>query len=166
MTSELQKYVIDSITDEEAVGILDNLFMDDAVDFLEEMPSNVVKRILKNTSDDTRMVINQFLNYPVDSAGSIMTIEYVDLKKEMTAKQAIQYIKRIGIDKETIDTCYIIDKNRILEGFVSLRKLILADETTFVKYIMNTDVTLINTHDDQEYVAGLFKNIIIMLCLL
>ncbi len=157
MTSELQKYVIDSITDEEAVGLLDNLFMDDAVDFLEEMPSNVVKRILENTNDDTRMVINQFLNYPVDSAGSIMTIEYVDLKKEMTVKQAIQYIKKIGIDKETIDTCYVIDGNRILEGFVSLRKLILADETTLVKDIMNTDVTLINTYDDQEDVANLFK---------
>ncbi|MDD4169231.1 MAG: magnesium transporter [Desulfotomaculaceae bacterium] len=157
MTSELQKYVIDSITDEEAVGILDNLFMDDVIDFLEEMPSNVVKRILKNTSDKTRMVINQFLNYPVDSAGSLMTIEYVDLKKEMTVKQAIQFIKQIGIDKETIDTCYVVNSNRILEGVISLRRLILNDESTVVKDIMETDVVSINTHDDREDVAGLFK---------
>jgi magnesium transporter len=89
MSSELQQYVIELITDQEAVSILDNLFIDDAVDFLEEMPSNVVKRILRNTSEETRRIINQILNYPEDSAGSIMTIEYVDLKKEMTVKQAI-----------------------------------------------------------------------------
>lgn len=157
MASDLQKYVIDSITDKEAVGIVDNLFMDDAVDFLEEMPSNVVKRILKNTNEKTRKVINQFLNYPADSAGSLMTIEYVDLKKEMTVKQAIQYIKEIGIDKETIDTCYVINGNRILEGVISLRKLILNDESTVVKDIMDTDVVVINTLDDQEDVASLFK---------
>lgn len=157
MTSELQKYVIDSITDKEAVDILESLFMDDAIDFLEEMPSNVVKRILENTDNKMRMVINQFLNYPVESAGSIMTIEYVDLKKEMTVKQAIQYIKKIGIDKETIDICYVINSNRILEGVISLRKLILNDESSLLKDIMEPDVMSINTHDDQEDVANLFK---------
>jgi magnesium transporter len=157
MTSELQKYVIDSITDKEAIGIIENLFMDDAVDFLEEMPSNVVKRILKNTDAKTRMVINQFLNYPEDSAGSIMTIEYVDLKKEMTVKQALDYIKKNGIDKETIYTCYVLNNNRILEGLISLRKLVLSDESTLIKDIMDTDLISINTHDDQEYVANLFK---------
>ncbi|NMB44633.1 MAG: magnesium transporter, partial [Clostridiales bacterium] len=157
MTSELQKYVIDSITDKEAIGIIENLFMDDAVDFLEEMPSNVVKRILKNTDAKTRMVINQFLNYPEDSAGSIMTIEYVDLKKEMTVKQALDYIKKKGIDKETIYTCYVLNNNRILEGLISLRKLVLSDESTLIKDIMDTDLISINTHDDQEYVANLFK---------
>lgn len=157
MPSELQQYVIESITDEEAISILDNIFIDDAIDFLEEMPSNVVKRILKNTSEKTRMIINQILNYPEDSSGSIMTIEYVDLKKEMTVKQAIQYIKRIGIDKETIDTCYVINSNRVLEGVISLRKLILSDDSTLVKDIMDTDVIAINTHDDQEDVANMFK---------
>ncbi|HZK27205.1 MAG TPA: magnesium transporter [Thermoclostridium sp.] len=157
MSSELQKYVIESITDKEAVGILDALFIDDAIDFLEEMPSNVVKRILKNTNEKTRAIINQFLNYPVDSAGSLMTIEYVDLKKEMTVNQAIQYIKKIGIDKETINTCYVINSNRILEGVVSLRQLILSDDSTVVKDIMDTDVISINTHDDQEGVANVFK---------
>lgn len=157
MSSELQKYVIESITDKEAVGILDALFLDDVIDFLEEMPSNVVKRILKNTNEKTRAIINQFLNYPVDSAGSLMTIEYVDLKKEMTVNQAIQYIKKIGIDKETINTCYVINSNRILEGVVSLRQLILSDDSTVVKDIMDTDVISINTHDDQEGVANVFK---------
>ncbi len=157
MSSELQKYVIESITDKEAIGILDALFIDDAIDFLEEMPSNVVKRILKNTNEKTRAIINQFLNYPVDSAGSLMTIEYVDLKKEMTVNQAIQYIKKIGIDKETINTCYVINSNRILEGVVSLRQLILSDDSTVVKDIMDTDVISINTHDDQEGVANVFK---------
>ena len=157
MSSELQKYVIESITDEEAVSIIENLFMDDAINFLEEMPSNVVKRILKNTSEKTRVIINQFLNYPVNSAGSLMTIEYVDLEKEMTAKEAIQYIKEIEINKETINTCYVINNQRILEGFISLRKLIINDDSAVVKEIMNTDVIAINTHDDQEYVASLFK---------
>ncbi|NLL73568.1 MAG: magnesium transporter, partial [Clostridiales bacterium] len=157
MTSELQKYVIDSITDEEAVDILENLFMDDVIDFLEEMPSNVVKRILEKTSDRTRIVINQFLNYPADSAGGLMTIEYVDLKKEMTVQQAINHIKEIGIDKETIDTCYVINNNRVLEGVISLRKLILNDESTLVKDIMDTDVISVNTHIDQEEVANVFK---------
>ncbi len=157
MSSELQRYVIESITDEEAINILDDLFIDDAIDFLEEMPSNVVKRVLKNTSDKTRMLINQFLNYPVDSAGSLMTIEYVDLKKEMTVKQAIQYIKEIGIDKETINTCYVINSNRILEGVISLRKLILSDDSAVIKDIMDTGVISIKTYDDQEEVASLFK---------
>lgn len=157
MSSELQQYVIELITDQEAVSILDNLFIDDALDFLEEMPSNVVKRILRNTSEETRRIINQILNYPEDSAGSIMTIEYVDLKKEMTVKQAIQYIKKIGIDKETIDTCYVTNNNRILEGVISLRKLVLSDDSALVKDIMDTDVISIYTHDDQEDVAALFK---------
>lgn len=157
MSSERQRYVIESITDEEVVNILDSLFIDDAVDFLEEMPSNVVKKMLKNTNEKTRGIINQILNYPEDSAGSIMTIEYVDLKKEMTVKGAIQYIKKIGIDKETIDTCYVISSNRKLEGVISLRKLILSDNLTLIKDIMDTNVISINTHDDQEDVANVFK---------
>lgn len=157
MSLELQKHVIDSMTDEEAIRIFDDLFLDDAVDILEEMPANVVKKILKNSNDDMRALINQFLNYPEDSAGSLMTIEYVDLKKEMTVKQAIQYIKEIGIDKRTINTCYVMDGSRILEGVISLRKLILSDESAIIKDIMETDVMSINTHDDQEEVAALFR---------
>lgn len=154
---ELQRYIIESITDKEIKSILDELFFDDTIDFLEEMPSNIVKKVLKNTDEKTRKLINQFLNYPEDSAGSIMTIEYVDLKKEMTVKQAVQQIKETGVDKETIDTCYVLDNNRKLEGVISIRKLILSEDSTVVKDIMKTDVMYINTHDDQEKIASLFK---------
>lgn len=157
MPHELQRYVVESITDKEIHNILDELFLDDTIDFLEEMPANVVKKVLKNTNEKTRKLINQFLNYPEDSAGSLMTIEYVDLRKEMTVKQAIKHIKEIGVDKETIDTCYVMDSNRILEGVISIRKLILSDDSTVLKDIMDTGVISINTHDDQEDVAGLFK---------
>ncbi len=155
--NELQKFIIESITDKEIKNILDELFFDDAIDFLEEMPSNIVKKVLKNTDKETRKLINQFFNYPEDSAGSIMTIEFVDLKKEMTVNQAIQHIKETGVDKETINTCYVIDNNRKLEGVISIRKLILSEDTTVVKDIMETDVVYINTHDDQEEIASLFK---------
>lgn len=157
MSNELKRYVIQSITDDEAISILDDLFLDDTIDLLEEMPSNVVKRILQNTNEKTRAIINQFLNYPVDSAGSLMTIEYVDLKKDMTVKQALQNIKENGLDKETINTCYVIDNNRVLEGVISLRKLILNEESTLIKDIMEPDVISVNTSDDQEKVSGLFK---------
>ncbi|MGB3974090.1 MAG: magnesium transporter [Peptococcia bacterium] len=157
ISNELQRYIIESITDEEIKNILDELFFDDTIDFLEEMPSNVVKKVLKNTDEKTRKLINQFLNYPEDSAGSIMTIEFVDLKKEMTVKEAIQHIKETGIDKETINTCYVIDNNRILEGVVSIRRLILSEDSAIVNDIMETDVVYINTHDDQEKIASLFK---------
>lgn len=157
MPFDLQKHVIDSLTDEEAIRVLDDLYLDDAVDFLEEMPANVVKRILKNTDSGMRNLINQFLDYPADSAGSLMTIEYVDLKKEMTVAQALQYIREIGIDKRTINTCYVMDQSRILEGSISLRRLILSDESAVIKDLMDTDSLAINTHDDQEDVAALFR---------
>lgn len=154
---ELQRYIVESITDKEIENIINELFFDDAIDFLEEMPSNIVKRVLKNTDENKRKLINQFLNYPEDSAGSIMTIEYVDLKKEMTVKQAIQHIKETGVDKETIDTCYVIDNYRKLEGVISIRKLILSEDSALVKDIMESDVIYVNTHDDQEKIASLFK---------
>lgn len=154
---ELQRYIIESITDKEIKNIIDELFFDDAIDFLEEMPSNIVKKVLKNTDESTRALINQFLNYPEYSAGSIMTIEYVDLKKEMTTEKAIKTIKQIGVDKEAIHTCYVIDEFRKLEGVVSLRKLILSEDNILVKGIMKTDVIYVNTHDDQEKIASLFK---------
>ncbi|NCD10172.1 MAG: magnesium transporter [Negativicutes bacterium] len=157
LSSDLQKRIITSMTDREAVSILDELFLDDAIDLLEEMPANIVKKILINSNEETRKLINQFLNYPEDSAGSLMTIEYVDLVKEMTVSQALNHIKETGVDKETIDTCYVLDNNRILEGVVSIRKLILNDDTKVIKDIMNTNVVSANTHDDQEDIASLFK---------
>jgi magnesium transporter len=157
MSSDLQKRIITSMTDKETVSIIDELFLDDVIDLLEEMPANIVKKLLKNTDKETREFINQFLNYPEDSAGSLMTIEYVDLVKEMTVSQALNHIKQTGVDKETIDTCYVMDSNRILEGVVSIRKLILSDDSTVVKDIMETDVVSINTLDDQEDIARMFK---------
>lgn len=157
MSHELQQHVVESITDNEVHGILSELFLDDTVDFLEEMPANVVRKVLENTNESTRKLINQFLNYPEDSAGSIMTIEYVGLRKEMTVGQAIKQIKETGIDKETIDTCYVMDSNRILDGVVSIRKLILNDDSTLLNDIMDTSVKYVNTYDDQEDVAALFK---------
>ena len=157
VSAELQQLIIESITDKEIKEIVDELFLDDAVDFLEEMPANVVKKVLKNTDEHLRKLINQFLNYPEDSAGSIMTIEYVDLKKEMTVKDAIAHIKKTGVDRETINTCYVIDNNRKLEGVVSIRRLILSNETAVIKDILNDDVISIKTLDDQENAAMLFK---------
>lgn len=157
MSNELQQYIIESITDKEIGNIIEELFLDDTVDFLEEMPANVVKRVLINADPNKRNLINQFLDYPDDSAGSIMTIEYVDLKKEMTVKQAMQRIKDTGIDKETIDTCYVTDHNRVLEGIINIRKLILSDDMSIVKDIMETDVKRIYTHDNREEIVALFK---------
>lgn len=156
-STEAQQHIVEAITDNEIKDIVDELFLDDAVDFIEEMPANIVKKVLKNTDEHLRKKINQFLNYPDYSAGTLMTIEYVDLKKEMTVKEAIDHIKRTGIDKETINNCYVIDKNRKLEGVISIRKLILSDEAKQIKDIFNDDVISCKTLEDQEYVAQLFK---------
>lgn len=157
LSVEQQEYIIEGITDRETQNIIRDLFLDDTVDMLEEMPANIVKKILKNTSEDKRKLINQFLKYPDNSAGSLMTIEYVDLKKEMSVAQAIAHIKKTGIDKETIDICYVTDRGRKLEGIVSLRTLILSNEDTIVEDIMYTNIISINTHDDQEDIANQFK---------
>lgn len=155
--TELQAFIIESITDFEIKHIIEDLFFDDTVDLIEEMPAVVVKKVLKNTDENMRKLINQFLNYPEDSAGSIMTIEFVDLKKEMTVKKALEHIRKTGIDKETINTCYVIDANRKLEGIVSIRRLILSNGDELVEDIMNTDIIYIHTYDDQEKIAMLFK---------
>ncbi|WP_040215190.1 magnesium transporter [Clostridium polynesiense] len=154
---EQRAHIVESITDIEISGIMEDLFMDEAVDVLEELPANVVKKILKNTSQDRRNLINQFLNYPDSSGGSIMTIEYVDLKKEMTVKEAIAHIRKTGIDKATINTCYVMSEDRKLEGLVSIRKLILSNQDVAIKDIMKTDIIYVTTLDDQEYIAELFK---------
>jgi len=157
LSNEQQKDIINCITDREIKHIMEELFFDDMIDFLEEMPATVVRKILKNTKEEERRLINQFLNYPANSAGSLMTIEYVGLRKEMTVKQAMEHIKRIGLEKETIYTCYVMDENRKLEGIVSLRKLVTSDDHKTVEEIMDTDVIFVNTHDDQEIIAHLFK---------
>ena len=156
-SSDKQKEIVGNITDLELKHIVNEMYFDDMIDLLEEMPANVVKRILLSSSNEERKLINEFLNYPQNSAGSIMTIEYVDLKKEMTIKEALAHIKNTGLSKETVYTCYVTDDNRKLEGIVSLRKLVVGDEDEVIKDIMERDVISVNTHDDQEYVASVFR---------
>ena len=148
--------IIDSITDIELAGIVEELFFDDMVDMIEEMPANIVNKILHHSSPDERRLINMFLRYPEESAGSIMTIEYVELRKEMTVGESLKRIKEIGLTKETVYTCYVTNNNRILEGIVSLRKLVTSDEDVIIKDIMDEDVVCVNTHDDREIVADIF----------
>ena len=149
LTIERQKEIINVITDKELKYIVEELYFDDMIDLLEEMPANVVNKILLQSNKDERDLINQFLKYPEDSAGSIMTIEYVDLKKKMTVKEALQHIKETGLTKETVYTCYVTDENRKLEGIISLRKLVTSDLDQIIEDIMERDVIYVNTHDDQ-----------------
>ncbi len=157
LSIEMQEYIVGAITDREVGLIIDELFVDDAADFLEELPASVVKRVLRQASPDTRALINQFLQYPPDSAGSIMTAEFVDLKKAMSVSDAFKRIRRTALDKETVYTCYVIDANRRLEGVVTVKELFLADEDAIIGDIMETHVISARTHDDQEDVAGFFS---------
>lgn len=153
---ETQQHIINSITDHELRGIIDDLFVDDAVDMLEELPASVVKRVLKNAAPDTRTLINQFLQYPENSAGSIMTAEYVGLKKHMTVEQAFAYIRQHGVDKETIYTCYVMDEKRMLEGVVTVKDLLMNPYDRVIEDIMDTHVIKAVTTEDQEEVADSF----------
>ena len=152
-----QEHIINSITDYELGTIVDDLFVDDAVDMLEELPANVVKRVLKNARPDTRKLINQFLNYPENSAGSIMTAEYVGLKQSMTVEQAFAYIRKNGVDKETIYTCYVMDAKRRLEGVVTVKDLLMNPYEEIIGNIMDTHVIKAFTTEDQEKVADSFQ---------
>lgn len=156
MDSAMQKLLINAFTDSELRDVISELFLDDAVTLIEEMPANVVKRILVNTDEETRKMINQILQYPKDSAGSIMTIEYVNLKKDMTVGEAITRIRKTGVDKETIYTCYVTD-NRKLIGLVSVKDLLTSDDTCMINEIMETNIIYADTHEDKEAVAKLFS---------
>ena len=147
---ETQQIVIEAITDQELSFIIEELFVDDAVDMLEEMPAMVVKRILKNTKPDTRALINQFLKYPEDSTGSIMTAEFMDLHKDLTVAQAIERIRKHGDEAEQIYTCYVTNNKRVLEGVVSIRELLLSKDETLIEDIMETDIITASTLDDKE----------------
>ena len=157
MSSDQQQLIAESATNAELKALVDDMFMDDAVDFIEEMPANVVKKVLANTDETTRAVINQLLNYPENSAGSLMTTEYVDLRDYFTVRKALDYIRRTGIDKETIYTCFVIDDQRRLVGQVSLRRLIISPEHTTIRDIMDTNIISAVTTDDQEVVAEDFS---------
>lgn len=154
-----QMLIVRSITDSEIGRLMDDLYVDDAVDFLEEVPANMVRRVLANTDKETRDIINRFLKYPENCAGSVMTIEMVDLHDRLTVGEAIKSIRRSGVDKETIYTCYVIDDKRHLVGTIPLRRLLLNDEETLITDIMADDEQLIYvyTMDDREEVASIAK---------
>lgn len=154
MNSDLQEKLIQLFTDEEVKNLLNEMYVDDTVDMLEEMPANVVERLLGQTDIKTRNRINQILQYPEDSVGTIMTIEYIDLKKEMTVAQALSKIRRVGIDQETIYTCYVIEQKRLI-GIVTAKQLLLNPEDTLIGTIMETNVIKVHTHDDQELAGNL-----------
>jgi len=152
-----QQYIIQSLSDKEASNIIDNLMADDATDLLEEMPASVVKRILANAHPDTRKDINHLLRYPEDSAGSIMTVEYVDLDQDMTVAEAIDRIRKIGLDSETVNICYVLTRERVLVGTVALRYLLIMKPDEIIGEIMNDKVISINTMTDQEETAQTFQ---------
>ena len=156
MEPDLQEQLINNLTDKELKLVIDELFMDDTVDLIEEMPSNVVKRILKTVNKEDRNTINELLKYPSDSAGSIMTTEFVDLKINMTVEDAFKKIKKIGLNKETVYTCYVLDIKRVIIGIVDIKDLLLADRDALIKDIMETNVVTVNTLEDKEEVTKLF----------
>ncbi len=156
-SKDQQLRFINLITDKELEEIIDELFFDDMIDLMEEMPANIVNKILIAAKEDERKLINQFLKYPADSGGSIMTIEYVDLRKSMTVKEALSHIKDTGLKKETVYTCYVTDKKRTLEGFVSLRTLVTSEAEEMIRDIMEDEVIHVHTHDDQETIADMFR---------
>ncbi|NLO82450.1 MAG: magnesium transporter [Clostridiales bacterium] len=157
LSTERQGEISMLIDEKELIDIMNDLFFDDKIDFLEEMPANVVKRILRNVSEAERRLINHFLQYPDNSAGSLMTIEFVDLKKEMTVKDALGKIRRVGRDREIVYTCYVTDARRKLEGIVSLKDLVLASPDAKVEDIMRKEVIYVDTYDHREDVADIFK---------
>ncbi|MDD6937097.1 MAG: magnesium transporter [Oscillospiraceae bacterium] len=150
---EEQETIINSITDTELAGIIEELYVDDAVDMMEELPANVVKRVMRTATPETRNLINQYLKYPENSAGSIMTAEFVDLKKYMSVREAFARIRKIGEDKETIYVCYVTSAKRKLEGVITVKKLLLSDDDTILEDIMDRNVIYATTTDDQEEVS-------------
>lgn len=153
-----QERIINSITDSELAGIIEELYVDDAVDMMEEMPANVVKRIMRAATPGTRSLINQYLRYPENSAGSIMTSEFVDLKKYMNVRESIARIRRIGEDKETIYVCFVISADRELEGIVTVKDLLLNDDDTIIEDLMDRNVIFASTTEDQESVSEKFSD--------
>ncbi len=157
MDFDMQETIIGRMSDSEIAMIIEDLFVDDAVDVLEELPAIMVKRILKISRPETRNLINKFLSYPDDSAGSVMTAEFIDLHKEMTVAEAIENIRKKGVDKETIYVAYVTNASRVLEGIVSLKDLIFAEPSALIADIMETDILCANTLDNQEDVVAMIQ---------
>lgn len=156
MSSSMQAHLVDLFTQSELKEVIDSLYMDDTVDLLEDLPANLVKRILASVDPQKRNIINKLCKYPEDSAGSIMTIEYVSLRKEMTVQEALDHIKATGIHKETIYTCYVLENKKLL-GIVSAKSLITSNRDTKITKLMNKNIISVQTHTDQEEVAKLFR---------
>ena len=152
-----QQFIITSLSEKDAAGIINSMMADDATDLFEEMPANIVKRLLANVSPEARRDINHLLRYPEDSAGSIMTVEYVDLKENLTVAQALERIRKVGVDSETINVCYVLDAGRHLVGTAALRYLLLSDPDAIIGDIMHENVISVNTLMDQEEVARQFQ---------
>ena len=151
-----QERLINCLTDTEIKNVMNEIYMDDAVDLIEEMPSNVVKRILANTNATNRKVINELLNYPDDTAGTLMTTEFIDLKENMTVDEAFKFIRRKGLKTETVYNCYVVTIDRKLLGIVDIKDLLVAERNELIKDIMDTNVVKVNTLDDQEDVTKMF----------
>lgn len=156
MSSSMQAHLVDLFTQSELKEVIDSLYMDDTVDLLEDLPANLVKRILASVDPQKRNIINKLCKYPEDSAGSIMTIEYVSLRKDMTVQEALDHIKATGIHKETIYTCYVLENKKLL-GIVSAKSLITSNRDTKIEKLMNKNIISVKTHTDQEEVAKLFR---------
>lgn len=156
MSSSMQAHLVDLFTQSELKEVIDSLYMDDTVDLLEDLPANLVKRILASVDSQKRNIINKLCKYPEDSAGSIMTIEYVSLRKDMTVQEALDHIKATGIHKETIYTCYVLENKKLL-GIVSAKSLITSNRDTKIEMLMNKNIISVQTHTDQEEVAKLFR---------
>lgn len=157
MDIDIQTHFIQSFSDTEIRDIMDEIYLDDAADLVDEMPANVVKRILANTDADTRAMINKILQYPDDSAGSLMTVEYVSLRKNMTVADALTRIRRTGVDKETIYSCYVTEYDRTLLGLITAKDLLLSEESALIGDIMDTNMIFVHTHTDKEDVAQMFS---------
>ena len=155
MNPDEQTVLVEAFSDKELHDVVNELYVDDAADMIEEMPASLVKRILRHTDAETRVLINQILNYPKDSAGSIMTMEYVDLKRGMTVEEAFDRIRAIGVEKETVYTCYVTDSRRKLKGIVTVKDLLLAPKNELIRNIMETNIIYVSTHTDKDEVASL-----------
>lgn len=156
MNNDMREILLNALTDSEIKEVLDEMYLDDTVDLLEEMPANVVDRLLMATDEDTRKQINTLLNYPEDSAGSIMNVEYIAFQKEMTVEEAILKIRQVGINRETIYTCYVTEKRKLI-GVVTVKELLTSGDNRTIEEIMETNMLYVNTHDDQEEVVNMIS---------
>ena len=156
MNNDTREVLLSALTDSEIKEVVDEMYLDDFADLLEEMPANVVDHLLMNTDEDTRKQVNALLKYPEDSAGSIMNVEYIAFSKDMTVEEAILKIRQVGINRETIYTCYVLDKRKLI-GVVSLKELLINGDARTIEEIMETNLLYVHTHDDQEEAASMIN---------